>query len=195
MAQRLFAGNSGLELLVNALATGGALIAIILAFGTISGAHLNPAVSLCDAAFGRLPWARVPGYAVAQVLGALAGTALANVMFGFPIFVVSHHARHGAPQLLSEFLATFGLLAVILGCSRSRPHATAYAVAAYIVGAYWCTVSTSFANPAVTIARALTDSFAGIAPGDVPPFIAMQLLGAVSATGLFAWFAHERKMA
>lgn len=187
MAQHLFAGNAGLELLANAIATGAALVAIILAFGPVSGAHLNPAVSLCDAAVGGLPWTHVPAYAGAQLLGALAGTGLANGMFGLPIFVASHHARHGPAQLLSEFLATFGLLAVIWGCVRSRSNATPYAVAAYIVGAYWFTVSTSFANPAVTVARSLTDSFAGIAPGDALPFIAMQLLGAVSATALFAW--------
>lgn len=194
MAQRLFAGNVGLELLANAIATGGALVAIILAFGPVSGAHLNPAVSLCDAAVGGIAWSRVPGYAGAQVLGALAGTALADAMFGLPVFFASHHPRHGSAQLLSEFLATFGLLAVIWGCVRSRSNATPYAVAAYIVGAYWFTVSTSFANPAVTLARSLSDTFAGIAPADVLPFILMQLLGAAAATALFVWLVPEVKV-
>ncbi len=187
MAQRLFDGNIGLELLANSIATGAALLAIILAFGAVSGAHLNPVVSLCDAAVGGLPWRRVPGYCIAQFLGALAGTALANGMFGLSLFTASHHGRHGPAQLLSEFLATFGLLAVIWGCVRARANATAFAVAAYIVGAYWFTVSTSFANPAVTLARSLTDSFAGIAPADVLPFALMQLLGGAAATALFAW--------
>ena len=195
MAQRLFAGSVGLELLANAIATGGALVAIILAFGPVSGAHLNPAVSLCDAVAGGLPWARVPAYSAAQVLGALIGTALAHLMFGLPLFAASHHARHGPAQLLSEFLATFGLLAVIWGCVRSRPNDTPYAVAAYIVGAYWFTVSTSFANPAVTIARSLTDSFAGIAPGDVLSFCAAQLLGALAATGVLGWLIPQKKIA
>lgn len=188
MAERLSGGNVALALLANTLATGGVLVAIILAFGQISGAHFNPAVSVADAMRGGLAWREVPVYVGAQVLGALAGVALANAMFGEPAFFASHHARHGFPVLLSEFVATFGLLAVIWGCSRYRSNVTAFAVAAYIVGAYWFTASTSFANPAVAIARALSDTFAGIAPSDVPGFVVMEFVGAIAATGLFAWF-------
>jgi glycerol uptake facilitator-like aquaporin len=187
MAQRLCGGNVGLALLANAIATGGALVAIILAFGPISGAHLNPAVTLADAWQGGIAWTMVGPYMAAQVLGALAGTAAANCMFGLPLFVASHHDRSGGALLVSEFVATFGLLAVIWGCVRSRPAATPFAVAAYIVGAYWFTPSTSFANPAVTVARSLTDTFAGIRPADAPLFIVMQFLGALAATALFAY--------
>ncbi|MGD0050972.1 MAG: MIP/aquaporin family protein [Vulcanimicrobiaceae bacterium] len=189
MAQRLCGGNVGLVLLANALATGGALVALILAFGPISGAHLNPAVTIADAWQGGLPWTNVGPYVVAQTLGALSGTALADGMFGLPLFFVSHHARSGAPMLVSEFVATFGLLAIIWGCARSRSAATPYAVAAYIVGAYWFTPSTSFANPAVTIARSFTDTFAGIRPADAPAFVLAQLLGAFTATALFAYLS------
>ena len=187
MAQRLCGNNIGLMLLANAIATGGALIALILAFGPISGAHFNPVVTLVDAWQGGVSWAHVGPYIVAQILGALAGTALANGMFGLPLVFPSHHVRSGAPLLVSEFVATFGLLATIWGCVRSRASATPYAVAAYIVGAYWFTPSTSFANPAVTVARSLTDTFAGIRPLDVPLFIIAQLLGAFAATALFAY--------
>jgi len=186
-AQRLCGGNVGLELLANALATGGALIAIILAFGPISGAHLNPAVTLADAWQGGIAWTMAGPYVAAQLLGALAGTALADGMFGLPLFAPSHHDRSGATMLVSEFVATFGLLAVIWGCARSRPAATPFAVAAYIVGAYWFTPSTSFANPAVTIARSLTATFAGIRPADAPSFVVAQLLGAFAATALFGY--------
>jgi glycerol uptake facilitator-like aquaporin len=187
MAQRLCGGNVGLELLANAVATSGALVALILAFGPISGAHLNPAVTLADAWQGGVSWTMVGPYVVAQILGALVGTAFANGMFGLPVFLVSQHDRSGGPMLISEFVATFGLLAVIWGCVRSKPAATPFAVAAYIVGAYWFTPSTSFANPAVTIARSLTDTFAGIRPADAPLFIVAQLLGALAATALFAY--------
>jgi len=187
MAQRLCGGNVGLALLVNALATGGALVALILAFGPVSGAHLNPVVTLAVAIRDKR-WNNVLPYLLAQLLGALAGTALANLMFGLPAFTASHHVRSGAALIVSEFVATFGLLAVIWGCARSRPTATPYAVAAYIVGAYWFTPSTSFANPAVTIARSFTDTFAGIRPVDVPPFVVVQIVGALAATWLFAWF-------
>ena len=189
MAERLFSANAGLSLLANALATGGALVALILAFGPISGAHFNPAVTLADAWQGGLPWSAVVPYIAAQFGGALAGTALADAMFGLTPLFASHHARSGVPMLISEFVATFGLLAVIWGCVRSRPAATPFAVAAYIVGAYWFTPSTSFANPAVTIARSLTDTFAGIRPVDAPAFIAAQLAGAFAATALFAWLS------
>jgi glycerol uptake facilitator-like aquaporin len=187
MAQRLCGGNVGLALLANALATGGALIALIVAFGSVSGAHFNPVVTLASA-MREKSWNIVGPYVCAQTLGALAGTALANLMFGLSAFTASHHERSGAAMVVSEFIATFGLLAVIWGCARSRPAAAPYAVAAYIVGAYWFTPSTSFANPAVTIARSLTDTFSGIRPADVPPFILVQIGGAIAATLLFVWF-------
>jgi glycerol uptake facilitator-like aquaporin len=188
MGDRLSGGNVAVALLANSVATGGALVALILAFGPVSGAHLNPAVSVADAWQGGLAWREVPPYVTAQVAGAFAGVAAAHVMFKEPLFVLSQHARSGPTQVWSEALATFGLLATIWGCSRSRPSATPFAVAAYIVAAYWFTSSTSFANPAVTLARALTDTFAGIRPVDVPGFIAGQTLGAVAATALFSWF-------
>ncbi len=189
MAERLAGGNIAIALLANAIATGGALVAIILAFGPISGAHLNPAVSLADAWQHGVAWRDVPIYILAQLAGAIAGVAIANVMFGLPPFLPSHHVRGGAAQFLSEFVATFGLLAVIWGCARSRPQSTPFAVAAYIVAAYWFTSSTSFANPAVTLARSLSDTFAGIRPNDVAPFMFAQLLGAAAATTLFRWLA------
>ncbi len=187
MAERLSGGNVAIALLANTLATGGVLAAIILTFQGISGAHFNPAVTLAVAFRGEFAWREVPAYIVGQLVGALVGVGLANAMFAKPLFFASHHARHGFPVLLSEFVATFGLLAVIWGCVRSRKEAIPYAVAAYIMGAYWFTASTSFANPAVTIARSLSDTFAGIAPSDVVGFIAMELLGALAATVLFKW--------
>ncbi len=187
MAERLSGGNVALALLANTLATGAALVALILTFGAISGAHFNPAVTLADAWQRGLPWGEVPGYVLAQVLGAFSGVAAAHLMFGEPLFSASTKIRAGAPQLFSEFVATFGLLAVIWGCSRRRAESVPFAVAAYIVAAYWFTASTSFANPAVTLARAATDSFAGIRPADAPGFIVAQLLGAISATALFRW--------
>lgn len=190
MAERLCGGNTGLALLANTVATGGALVALILAFGPISGAHLNPAVTLADAWEGGIAWRAVPAYLAAQITGALAGTALANGMFGFPLFFASGHVRAGTGMLVSEFVATFGLLATIWGCVRSRPAATPFAVAAYIVAAYWFTPSTSFANPAVTIARSLTDTFAGIRPRDAGGFIVAELIGAAAATALFAWLSR-----
>lgn len=187
MAQRLFGANVGLALLANAIATGGALIALILAFGSVSGAHLNPVVTVASA-MREKNWDNVVPYVAAQLLGALTGTALANVMFGLSAFAASRHQRSGGAMMASEGVATFGLLAVIWGCARSRPAAAPYAVAAYIVGAYWFTPSTSFANPAVTIARSLTDTFSGIRPADVPAFVLVQFLGGLTATALFAWF-------
>jgi glycerol uptake facilitator-like aquaporin len=189
MGERLADGNAAIALLANSIATGGALVAIILAFGPISGAHLNPVVTLADAWERGLAWAHVPAYILAQLGGAVAGVAIANVMFGLPAFLISHHTRAGGSQWLGEFVATFGLLAVIWGCARSKPGATPFAVAAYIVGAYWFTSSTSFANPAVTIARSLSDTFAGIRPADILPFIGAQLAGAAAATALFGWLA------
>ena len=187
MAERLSGGNVGIALLANALATGAGLVALILTFGPISGAHLNPAVTLADAWQGGIAWREVPGYLIAQVGGAYGGVALAHGMFGEPIFTASRHVRSGPAQLLSEVVATFGLLAVIWGCSRRRSQAVPFAVAAYIVAAYWFTGSTSFANPAVTLARSATDTFAGIRPADAPGFIVAQLLGAALATALFRW--------
>jgi glycerol uptake facilitator-like aquaporin len=187
MGDRLAGGNDAIALLANTMATAAALIALILTFGPISGAHFNPAVSLADASQGGLPWREVPAYALAQIGGALAGVWTAHVMFGERVFMLSLHARSGAAQLVSEFVATFGLLAVIWGCSRRRSDTVPFAVAAYIAAAYWFTASTSFANPAVTLARALTDTFAGIRPADVPGFIIAQLAGATVATLLFRW--------
>jgi glycerol uptake facilitator-like aquaporin len=187
MAERLAGKNVALALLANALATGAGLVALILTFASISGAHFNPAVSLSSASQGALPWREVPWYTLAQVLGAFIGTAVAHVMFAEPLFSASTHVRSGSPQWASEFVATFGLVATIRGCERSFPTAVPFAVAAYITSAYWFTASTSFANPAVTLARAATDTFTGIRPADVPGFIGAQLLGATAATGLFAW--------
>jgi glycerol uptake facilitator-like aquaporin len=187
MAERLADGNVALALLANALATGAALVALLLTFGPVSGAHLNPAVTLAQAAVGALPWRRVPVYLVAQLVGAFAGVLTAHGMFDLPLVQSSAHVRDGGPLLWSECVATFGLLAVIFGCARQRPKDVPFAVAAYIVAAYWFTASTSFANPVVTIARAATDTFAGIRPADVPGFIVAQLLGASAATALFHW--------
>ncbi len=195
MAERLSGGNVAVALLANTIATGGVLVAIILALGPISGAHLNPAVTITDALQNGLPWREVPAYIVAQIAGGIAGAGIANTMFALPIFFASHHARHGFPIVFSEFVATFGLLTVIWGCVRYRAAATPYAVAAYIVGAYWFTASTSFANPAVAIARSLSDTFAGIAPADVSGFIAAELLGALAATALFSWLSPRLKEA
>lgn len=187
MGERLAGGNVAIALLANTVATGAALVALILTFGPISGAHFNPAVTVADASQGGLAWSAVPIYVVAQVVGAFAGVAIAHVMFGEPLFTASRHARDGLPQLVSEFVATFGLLAVIWGCVRSRADMVPFAVAAYITAAYWFTASTSFANPAVTMARAATDTFAGIRPADAPGFIIAQLAGGGAATALFRW--------
>ena len=187
MGERLAAGNAAVALLANTLATGAALVALILTFGPISGAHFNPAVTLADASQGGLPWRDVPGYVAVQIVGAFAGVAAANIMFELPPFFASRHARQGPAQMFSEFVATFGLLAVIWGCARLRSPAVPFAVAAYITAAYWFTASTSFANPAVTLARSASDTFAGIRPADVPGFIVAQLIGAAAATMLFRW--------
>jgi glycerol uptake facilitator-like aquaporin len=192
MGERLAGGNVALALLANAVATGVALVAIILAFGPISGAHLNPAVTLADAWQGGIPWRETSFYIGAQLVGAVAGVAVAHLMFGLPLFSASTHIRNGAAQCFSEFIATFGLLAVIWGCVRHRPATVPFAVGAYITGAYWFTASTSFANPAVTLARALTNTFAGIRPADVPAFVVAQLAGAFAATVLFGWFQFIR---
>ena len=191
MGERLAAGNVAVALLANSLATGGALVALILAFGPISGAHFNPAVTLAIASQRGLAWREVPAYLIAQLFGAFAGVGVAHLMFGLPLFFASQHVRQGSGQLLGEFVATFGLLAVIFGCDRFKPAMVPFGVAAYIVAACWFTASTSFANPAVTLARSVTDTFAGIRPVDVPLFIVAELLGAVVATALFRWFDSE----
>ena len=160
---------------------------MILTFGPISGAHFNPAVTLADASQGGLAWREAPVYVAAQIIGAFAGVAAAHLMFGEPIFFASRHVRAGGAQLFSEFVATFGLLSIIWGCARLRSSAVPFAVGAYITTAYWFTSSTSFANPAVTLARAASDTFAGIRPVDAPGFIAAQLAGAMGATLLFRW--------
>ncbi len=188
MAERLAGGNVAVALLANTIATGAALVALILTFGTISGAHFNPAVTICDAWQKGISWRDAVAYIVAQTSGAFAGVAAANMMFELPVFFVSQKTRTGTAQWFSEFVATFGLLAVIWGCSRLRSSVVApFAVAAYIVAAYWFTASTSFANPAVTLARSMSDTFAGIRPADAPGFILAQLLGAAAATVLFRW--------
>lgn len=187
MADRLSNGNVALALLANTIATGAALVALILAFGPISGAHLNPVVTIMDALEKGLPWVEAPHYVISQVLGGIAGTVVSHLMFALPAISLSRHVRSGPPQFLSEFVATFGLLSVIWGCSRFRSNAVAFAVGAYITAAYWFTASTSFANPAVTIARCLSDTFAGIRPADVPWFVVAQFLGGLAATLLFRW--------
>jgi glycerol uptake facilitator-like aquaporin len=191
MAERLSDGNTAIALLANTLATGAVLMCLIAALGPISGAHFNPAVSIADAVRGGLTWSEASLYVSAQILGALAGVASANTMFGLPLFFVSHRVRSGPAQWFAEFVATFGLLLVIWGCVRFKSALVSIAVAAYIVAAYWFTSSTSFANPAVTIARTLSDTFAGIRPQDAPSFIIAQLLGAICATLLFRWIGKE----
>lgn len=187
MGERLAGGNVAIALLANTLSTGAGLVALILAFGSVSGAHFNPAVTFADATHGGVAWRDVPVYVLAQIGGAFVGVAIAHVMFGEPVFFASTHARDGAAQLVSEFVATFGLLATIWGTVRTRPAAAPFAVGAYITSAYWFTSSTSFANPAVTLARAASDTFTGIRPADVPGFVVAQFLGATAATSLFAW--------
>jgi glycerol uptake facilitator-like aquaporin len=189
MGERLAGGNVAIALLANTLATGAILVTLILTFGPISGAHFNPAVTLADASQGGLAWREVPGYVAAQLLGAFAGVAAAHLMFGEAVFSASRHVRAGGAQLFSEFVATFGLLCVIWGCARLRSSAVPFAVGAYITAAYWFTASTSFANPAVTLARSASDTFAGIRPVDAPGFILAQLAGAAASTVLFRWLA------
>ena len=181
MGERLAAGNTAIALLANSLATGAALIAIILSLGPVSGAHINPAVTLAAALRGELPWRETPVYLIAQLIGGIAGVTIAHLMFGLPLFSLSLHARSGTAQIFSEFIATFGLFLVIRG-SLSRPAVLPFAVGAYITAAYWFTASTSFANPAVTIGRTLTPTYAGIAPSSAPAFIIAQVIGAALGT-------------
>jgi glycerol uptake facilitator-like aquaporin len=188
MAEELARPNVALALLANTVATGAALVALIITFGPISGAHFNPVVTLADASQGGLAWREVPAYVGAQLLGAFGGVAVAHVMFKQPaLFFASQHRRDGIAQLASEFVATFGLLAVIWGSARRRPGLVPFSVGAYITAAYWFTSSTSFANPAVTLARAASDTFAGIRPADAPGFIVAQLAGGAAATAVFRW--------
>jgi glycerol uptake facilitator-like aquaporin len=196
MGERLASGSVGLALLCNTIATGAMLVAMILTFGPISGAHMNPVVTLSAAWQGELSWQDAGRYVAAQLAGALSGVAIAHGMFALPTLGVSQHARAGGAQLLSEAIATFGLVGVIAGSSRTQPAtAVPFAVGAYITAAYWFTASTSFANPAVTIARCLTDTFAGIRPVDVPGFIVAQLIGAIAATALFGWLLPTSRVA
>lgn len=187
MGERLSGGNVAIALLANTLATGATLVTLIFTFGDISGAHFNPAVTLADASQGGICWRDVPGYIVAQAAGAILGVWAAHLMFAEPLLQVSRHVRAGGSQLFSEFVATFGLLSVIRGCGQLRTEAMPFAVGLYITGAYWFTASTSFANPMVTLARAFTNTFAGIRPVDAPGFMAAQLVGAFAATYLFRW--------
>lgn len=187
MAERLAGGNVAIALLANTIATGAGLVALILMFGAISGAHFNPAVTLSQAWQRNMPAAEVLPYIAVQVAGAFAGVAAAHGMFDEALFFASEHVRSGPAQWWSEFIATFGLVGVIIGCSRSRPSITPFAVATYITAAYWFTSSTSFANPAVTLARAASNTFAGIRPADVPGFVLAQLAGMAAATALFCW--------
>jgi glycerol uptake facilitator-like aquaporin len=187
MAERLAMGNNAIALLANTLATGGTLFVLIAILGPLSGAHFNPAVSLVFAIRRELSWRMASAYVVAQIAGGVLGVFAAHAMFAEPILQISTKLRDGPAQVFSEFVATFGLIGAILGCLRFRPAATPAVVSLYIVAAYWFTASTSFANPAVTIARALSNTFAGIAPGSAPYFIAAQLAGAVAASLLFGW--------
>ncbi len=195
MGERLAAGNVAVALLANTLATGAGLVALILTFGPVSGAHMNPAVTLVEASRGRVPWREAPAYVTAQILGAFAGVAAAHVMFELPLFSASRHVRSGGSQIFSEVVATFGLIAVIVATSKKRPDAVPYAVGAYISAAYWFTASTSFANPAVTLARAASDTFAGIRPVDAPGFVVAQVAGAALAALLCRWLFAERPAA
>lgn len=187
MGEKLAGENVAIALLANTIATGAALVALICTFGSISGAHFNPVVTLADAIDGGLAWTDASAYAAVQIVGGILGAAVAHLMFGLAIVSLSLHARHGWSIVLSEFIATFGLLSVILGCSRLWSSMVPVAVGSYITAAYWFTASTSFANPAVTIARSLSNTFAGIRPADVPLFLIAQVSGGLAATFIFRW--------
>ncbi len=191
MAERLAGGNMGIALLANAVATGAALVVLITIFGPLSGAHFNPAVSLFFALRGEMEWRVAARYALVQIIAAIIGVWLTHLMFAMPVLEVSTHLRDGPPQWLAEAIATLGLLGTIAGGLRFAPASIPMLVGLYITGAYWFTASTSFANPAVTIARALTDSFSGIAPASVPGFIAAQLLAAAAAAPMLKWLFAE----
>lgn len=196
MGERLAGGNAAVALLGNTLATGAALVVLLLILGPISGAHFNPVVSLCFALLRRFKWMELPAYAAVQVAGGILGAMLAHLMFDLPPVMASSHVRTGIGVWTGEIVASFGLLATVLGCLRWRPETVPYAVGLFIMAGYWFTSSTSFANPAVTIARSLTDTFSGIRPADVAPFIAAQAVGAVAATFFFRWlFAPVRPCA
>jgi len=192
MAQRLSGGNAALALLGNTLPTGAILTVLILTFGPLSGAHFNPAVSIAFALRRELPWPEAAAYVAVQIVGGIAGVWIAHAMFELPVWQVSAHMRTGTGQWLAEFVATFGLLLTILGCVARTPAAVPYAVGLYITAAYWFTASTSFANPAVTIARSISDTFAGIDPSAAPAFITAQLFGMIAAVGLARWLWPPR---
>jgi glycerol uptake facilitator-like aquaporin len=187
MAQRLAGGNVALALLCNTLATGAMLAVLILVFGPLSGAHFNPAVSIAFGLRGEVSWPTAASYVVAQTFGAIVGVWAAHLMFALPVWQMSLTTRTGPGQWLAEGVATFGLVLTIFGCLARSSAAVPYAVGLYITSAYWFTASTSFANPAVTVARSLSDTFAGIAPGGVPAFIAAQLAGMLAAVGITRW--------
>lgn len=193
MGERLAMGNDAIALLGNTVSTGAALVVLITIFGPLSGAHFNPAVTLVFALRGEITPKLAAGYVTVQILGAIAGIFLAHLMFAVPILQVSSKLRSGSAQALSEFVATFGLIATILGCLRFRAEFTPVAVGLYITSAYWFTASTSFANPAVTIARSLSDTFAGIAPSSAPGFIVAQIVAAVSSGTVWAWLLREEE--
>jgi glycerol uptake facilitator-like aquaporin len=191
MAERLAGGNIAIALLANTIATGAILVVLILVFGPISGAHFNPAVTLTFVLRQEMSWQTGGVYILVQILAGIIGVWIAHAMFGEPIFMLSTKVRFGFGQWLAEAVATFGLVATILGCLRHRAEAIPYAVGLYITAAYWFTASTSFANPAVTIARSLSDTFAGIAPVHMPAFILAQLVGAAAAALVFQWMAKS----
>lgn len=195
MGQQLGGSNAALVLLVNSTATGAGLIALILAFEPLSGAHFNPAVSLMMSVRGDLAWKILPGYIAAQCAGAVLGVIGTHAMFGLPLFELSHKARPGLHLMWAEFVATLGLLLVIHRVSRSRPDAVPYAVGCYIAAGYWFTASTAFANPAVTLARTFTDTFTGIAPADIPGFMLAQLVAGITVAGSLHFSMSMRKMA
>ncbi|MDQ0466152.1 glycerol uptake facilitator-like aquaporin [Caulobacter ginsengisoli] len=195
MGQTLAGGNVAIALMGNTLATGAGLVVLIVVFGPISGAHFNPAVSLVAALNCELTWREAGLYALAQIAGCIAGAWTAHLMFGLPVIQVSTHLREGPAQMFSEAVATFGLVATILASVRLRPALTPACVGLYITAAYWFTASTSFANPAITLARSLSDSFAGIAPHSIPAFLLGQVIGALTAWALFGWLLKPARPA
>ncbi len=192
MAERLAGGNIALALLGNTIATGAILVVIILIFGPISGAHFNPAVTFAFLLRRDIDKRTAGYYVILQILGGITGAAVAHIMFELPLFEASVNVRTGISQWVAEFVATFGLVATIFGCIKSRPEAVPYAVGLFITAGYWFTSSTSFANPAVTIARTMTNTFSGIAPVDAPAFILAQLIAASVVVGVFGWLLDEK---